>query len=125
MTREEYYSIIKVLAPSNGEMPISYKKRIVDFLKKHPEYEHKPASDKELGAIFKYLNARCMEVDILGDKPGFVRYKDALLCMNFENTQWILLERNPEEQLWDLWEYINTTPDKKFSKNMSNIYTLK
>ena len=126
MTEKEYYDAIRALVPSYGEMPLSYKQELVDRLKKNGKTKFEPASDKELQAVIGYLNATCMETDLMCGNLGFGRYKDAVLCINYEHTGWILLERRPDEQMWDLWNYmINLEFDEILSKDMSNIYSIK
>lgn len=125
MNPQTYYDSMKLLAPSYGIMPTEYKKAIVDYMREHPDTRCEPASDKELAAIFNYLNHTSMDVDFL-ENPGFTRYKDAVLCINYEHTGWVLLERRPDEQLWDLFQYIQSHyEDRKFDKTMANIYSLK
>jgi len=125
MNQETYYQVMKTLAPSYGEMPIEGKKAIIEYMKEHPDVRYEPATDKELGAIFNYLNHKSMDVDII-DNMGFVRYKDAVLCINFERTEWVLLERRPDDQLWDFLDYImQHNEDKEFCDSMRNIYALK
>ena len=126
MTEKEYYNVVRALVPTYGEMPASYKKELTNMLRKNPHTRLEPATENELGAIINYLNNRCMEIDMLCGNPGFVRYKDAVLCVNYEHTNWILLERRPDEQLWDLWNYmVNLENDEQFNRDMSNIYTIK
>lgn len=126
MNKEQYYDVIRALVPSYGEMPLSFKKEIINVLRNSPNTRLEPATDNEIGAVLNYLNHTCMEVDMMCGKNGFVRFKDAVLCINYEQTEWILLERRPDEQLWDLWNYVvNLENDEQFEKDMSNIYTIK
>lgn len=125
MTKEGYYTAIRELVPTYGEMPLSYRKELTEMLRKNPKTKIEPATDNELGAILNYLNHRCMEVDLLCGNPGFVRYKDAVLCVNYEHTEWILLERRPDEQLWDLWNYLLNLNHDEHDLDLSNIYSVK
>lgn len=126
MTSEEYYQVMDALAPSMGEMPIEIKRKITDFLREHPGLDISPATDKELGAIFNYLNHKPKEIDFFNGDPGFARYKDAVICLNYEKTEWVLLTRRPDDLLWDVWNYIqHFKTDTEFERNMRNIYSLR
>lgn len=126
MTSEEYYQVMDVLAPTMGEMSIETKRKITDFLRAHPEVDAAPATEKELGAIFNYLNHKPKEVDILTGDLGFARYKDAVICLNYEKTEWVLLTRRPDDQLWDIWRYMQRlNQDEEFEHTMSGIYSLR
>lgn len=126
MTRETYYEAMSALAPTNGEMPMSYKQHLTRWMRENPGVDLSPATEKELLAITNYLNHTSLDCDLFGDKLPFARYKDAVLCLNFEHTEWVLLERRPEDQLWDLLEYSQQVkPDRAFSDGMRNIFSLK
>lgn len=125
MTKQEYYNAIKAMVPSCGEMSFSCRAELAQLMRKTGEIAT-PATNNELGAIINYLNNRCMDVDLWGDNPGFMRYKDAVLCINYEHTGWILLERRPEEQLWDLWDRLeNLVDDEQLNQDMSTAYSSK
>ena len=122
MTETSYYELIRHLVPVNGEMPSQHKAEIVDYMKKHPDVKIEPATNKELAAIFNYLNHTSLECDFLGDNPPYARYKDAILCLNYKKTEWILLERIQEEQLWDLWYKIKQSQNDTLGKSMGSIF---
>lgn len=125
MNQETYYQCIRTLVPSYGAMPTENKKLIVDYMKTHPDVKYEAATDKELAAIFNYLNHTSMDVD-MDENMGFLRYKDAVLCINYEHTGWILLERRPDDQMWDFLHYlIDHDVDPEFCNSMSNIYAIK
>ena len=124
--RQTYYQAIQALVPTNGDMPLNYKQFLVNWMKKHPGADLTPANDKELLAITNYLNHTSLDCDLFGDKMPFARYKDAVLCLNFERTEWILLERRPDDQLWDLLEYTQRVRDEdKLDVDMRGIFSLK
>ena len=126
MTSDTYYQCIQALAPTYGEMPLTKKQFLVKWMKEHPGVDLSPATDKELLAITNYLNHRSMKFDLLGDEPPYARYKDAVLCLNYEKTEWVLLERRPEDQLWDLWYYTQQdNSDDRFAQGTRNIFSLK
>lgn len=126
MTKSEYYDAIKCLVPTEGEIPLEKKREIVQFMQKHPGINLSPATDKELGAILNYLNHTSKTVDFLSGNLGFTRYKDAVLCLNYEKTEWTLLERRPDDQLWDIWNYIQQyNDDPEFELSMSGVYGLR
>lgn len=126
MTKEEYYDIVRLMVPTMGEMPLSRKKELTDMLRKNGKTKFEPATNDEIQAIIRYLNTTSMEIDYSCGQMGFGRYKDAVLCINFEKTSWMLLERRPEDQMWDLYEYmVNREFDELIEKDMSNIYSIK
>lgn len=122
MTEDRYYELMRLLVPINGEMPAHYKTEIVKYMKQHPDVKLEPATDKELGAIFNYLNHTSLDCDLFGNNPPYARYKDAVLCLNYKKTEWILLERIQEEQLWDLWYKIKQSQDDTLNKSMGSIF---
>lgn len=107
----EYYEIIRQLVPVNGEMPLDKKRKVADYLKEHPSVSIARATDNEIGAILNYLNHKCLECDMFGDNPPYLRFKDAVLCLNENQTEWLLLDREPEELLWDVWYFMNNKQD--------------
>lgn len=122
MTETSYYELIRQLVPVNGKMPSQHKAEIVNYMKQHPDVKIEPATNKELAAIFNYLNHTSLECDFLGNNPPYARYKDAILCLNYKKTEWILLERIQEEQLWDLWFKIKRNQDDTLNKSMGSIF---
>jgi len=126
MTDENYFKVMQMLTPSRGQMPTELKRFITDVLKLHPNIELKAASSNEIEAVLNYLNHTCPEPDLLNGKPGFARYKDALLCISPDKSHWMQYGRDADAQLWDLWEYLQThVEDDEFEKSLSTIYVVK